>query len=73
MPGLHVRRWMESMYEHGRRSIYPCMSTGLWYMRDTPASRAFVDGLYSYLQVRNNEWEQKAFQVRVTACNVLQS
>ena len=61
------------MYEHGRRSIYPCMSTGLWYMRDTPASRAFVDGLYSYLQVRNNEWEQKAFQVRVTACNVLQS
>mmetsp|Transcript_25958 Transcript_25958/g.64281 ORF Transcript_25958/g.64281 Transcript_25958/m.64281 type:complete len:179 (+) Transcript_25958:79-615(+) len=56
---------MEQMYEHSRRSIYPCMSTGLWYMRNTVPSRAFLDGLYGYLRARNNEWEQKAFQLIV--------
>lgn len=60
-----IRPWMEQMYEHSRRSIYPCMSTGLWFMRDTPQSRAFLDGMYGYLQARNNEWEQKAFQLLV--------
>lgn len=58
-----VRPWMDQMYEHSKRSIYPCMSTGLWYMRDTVPSRAFSDGLYGYLRARSNEWEQKAFQV----------
>ena len=53
------------MYEHGRRSIYPCQSTGLWYMRDGAASRALLDGLYGYLSARSNEWEQKAFQLVV--------
>ena len=28
-----MRGWMEGMYEHSRRSIYPCQSTGLWYAR----------------------------------------
>ena len=60
-----IRPWMESMYEHSRRSVYPCQSTGLWYMRDGPASRALLDGLYGYLTARPNEWEQKAFQLLV--------
>ena len=60
-----MRPWMENMYEHGRRSIYPCQSTGLWYMRDLPQSRAFLATLYGYLQARPNEWEQKAFQLLV--------
>jgi hypothetical protein len=60
-----MRPWMESMYEHGRRSIYPCQSTGLWYMRNRPSSRAMLEGLYGYLRARPNEWEQKAFQLVV--------
>ena len=60
-----MRGWMENMYEHGRRSIYPCQSTGLWYMRDSAASRAMLDGLYGYLAAKSNEWEQKAFQLVV--------
>ena len=52
-------------YEHGRRSIYPCQSTGLWYMRDRPQSRAMLAGLYAYLFAHPNEWEQKAFQLIV--------
>lgn len=60
-----MRPWMEKMYEHGKRSIYPCQSTGLWYLRDRPQGRAMLDGLYGYLSVRNNEWEQKAFQLIV--------
>jgi len=58
-----MRPWMENMYEHGRRSIYPCQSTGLWYMRNRPSARALLDGLYGYLTVKSNEWEQKAFQL----------
>ncbi len=60
-----IRGWMESMYEHGRRSVYPCQSTGLWYMRDGVASRAFLDGMYGYIEANRNEWEQKAFQLVV--------
>jgi hypothetical protein len=60
-----MRAWMDNMYEHSRRSIYPCMSTGLWYMRNTLPSRAFLQGLYGYLEKRPNEWEQKAFQLIV--------
>ena len=60
-----IRPWMETMYEHSRRSIYPCQSTGLWYMRNRPQSRALLDGLYSYLGAKPNEWEQKAFQLIV--------
>ena len=60
-----IRPWMEKMYEHGRRSIYPCQSTGLWYMRDRPQSRAMMEGLYGYLYRHPNEWEQKAFQLIV--------
>ena len=60
-----MRPWMETMYEHGRRSIYPCQSTGLWYLRNQPQARALLDGLYGYLKARNNEWEQKAFQLIV--------
>ena len=60
-----MRPWMENMYEHSRRSVYPCQSTGLWYMRDLPQSRAFLATLYGYLQARPNEWEQKAFQLLV--------
>ena len=36
-----LRPWMENMYEHGKRSIYPCQSTGLWYMRNASAGLAF--------------------------------
>ena len=39
-----LRPWMENMYEHGRRSIYPCQSTGLWYARSTPPTHAFLQG-----------------------------
>ena len=53
------------MYEHSKRSIYPCQSTGLWFARDCVACRAFFDGLYGYLEERPNEWEQKAFQLMV--------
>ena len=60
-----MRGWMESMYEHSKRSIYPCQSTGLWFARDCVACRAFFDGLYGYLEERPNEWEQKAFQLMV--------
>ena len=60
-----MRPWMEKMYEHGRRSIYPCQSTGLWFMRDRPQGRALLDGLYGYLAKHPNEWEQKAFQLLV--------
>jgi hypothetical protein len=60
-----MRPWMESMYEHGKRSIYPCQSTGLWFMRDKPQTRSFLEGLYAYLSARPNEWEQKAFQLIV--------
>ena len=60
-----MRPWMENMYEHGRRSIYPCQSTGLWFMRDRPQSRALLGGLYGYLSRHPNEWEQKAFQLLV--------
>ena len=60
-----LRPWMEQMYEHSRRSIYPCQSTGLWYMRNRPQSRALLDGLYRYLEAKPNEWEQKAFQLIV--------
>lgn len=60
-----LRPWMEQMYEHSRRSIYPCQSTGLWFMRDRPQTRALLDGLYNYLEARPNEWEQKAFQLIV--------
>jgi len=60
-----MRPWMETMYEHSRRSIYPCQSTGLWYMVNRPASQALLDGLYGYLRGRPNEWEQKAFQLMV--------
>ena len=60
-----MRPWMEQMYEHARRSIYPCQSTGLWFMRDRPQSRALLEGLYGYLSAKPNEWEQKAFQLIV--------
>ena len=60
-----MRPWMEAMYEHGRRSIYPCQSTGLWYMRNRPQAHAMLDGLYGYLRAKPNEWEQKAFQLLV--------
>lgn len=60
-----LRPWMEQMYEHSRRSIYPCQSTGLWFMRNRPQSRALLDGLYRYLEAKPNEWEQKAFQLIV--------
>ena len=60
-----MRPWMETMYEHARRSIYPCQSTGLWFMRDRPQSRALLSGLYGYLAAKPNEWEQKAFQLIV--------
>jgi len=60
-----MRPWMENMYEHSRRSIYPCQSTGLWFMRDRQQSRALLDGLYGYLWRHANEWEQKAFQLLV--------
>ena len=60
-----LRPWMEQMYEHSRRSIYPCQSTGLWFMRDRPQTRALLVGLYNYLEARPNEWEQKAFQLIV--------
>ena len=60
-----MRPWMEQMYEHSRRSIYPCQSTGLWFMRDRAQSRAMLDGLYGYLSRHPNEWEQKAFQLLV--------
>ena len=63
-----MRPWMENMYEHGRRSIYPCQSTGLWYMRNQPQSREMLDGLYGYLRARPNEWEQKAFQLVRPPC-----
>ena len=53
------------MYEHGRRSIYPCQSTGLWYARSTPPTHAFLQGLHGYLRTRPNEWEQKAYQLLV--------
>ena len=56
---------MENMYEHGRRSIYPCQSTGLWYARSTPPTHAFLQGLHGYLRTRPNEWEQKAYQLLV--------
>ena len=60
-----MRGWMEGMYEHGRRSVYPCQSTGLWYVRDATAAAAFLDGLVEYLREKPNEWEQKAFQLLV--------
>ena len=60
-----MRPWMETMYEHSRRSIYPCQSTGLWFMRNRPQSRALLEGLYGYLSTHHNEWEQKAFQLMV--------
>ena len=58
------RGWMDSMYR-GVRTVYPCQSTGLWYLRDGAASRAFLMGLHGYLSQRTNEWEQKAFQLIV--------
>ena len=39
-------------YEHGRRSVYPCQSTGLWYARSTPPTHAFLEGLHGYLRMR---------------------
>tara|TARA_B110001452_G_scaffold256648_1_gene250168 strand:+ start:214 stop:1221 length:1008 start_codon:yes stop_codon:yes gene_type:complete len=60
-----LRPWMENMYEHGKRSIYPCQSTGMWYARATPPTKAFLEGLHGYLAVRPNEWEQKAYQLIV--------
>ena len=60
-----MRPWMENMYEHGRRSLYPCQSTGLWYARSTPPTHAFLHGLHGYIRSRPNEWEQKAYQLIV--------
>ena len=39
-------------YEHSRRSVYPCQSTGLWYARSTPPTHAFLKGLHGYLRMR---------------------
>ena len=51
-----MRPWMENMYEHGRRSVYPCQSTGLWYSRSTQPTLAFLQGLHRYVRARPNEW-----------------
>ena len=56
---------MEQQYERGRRTVYPCQSTGLWLARATPAVAAFFREMSDYLIERPAEWEHKSYQLLV--------
>ena len=44
-----MRPWMELNYVKARRTVYPCQSAGLWFVRSGAATRAFMDGLHEHI------------------------
>ena len=44
-----MRPWLEQRYQKAKRSVYPCQSCGVFFLRSCAATRAFAEGLYGYV------------------------
>ena len=58
-----MRPWLEQRYSKAKRSVYPCQSCGIFFVRSAVATRAFAEGLYSYVVYAADKWDQYIYQV----------
>ena len=59
-----MRPWLEQRYSKAKRSVYPCQSCGIFFVRSARATRAFAEGLYGYVVHAADKWDQYIYQVR---------
>jgi len=60
-----MRPWLEQRYSKAKRSVYPCQSCGIFFVRSARATRAFAEGLYGYVVHAADKWDQYIYQLMV--------